>query len=181
MIKAEYQAKFNLGDYKNAHAHEECKGDFEIYLVEKMPLSLNAIGYIQLPNVPMVSCKSCDAAYLLPRFEDFIDRAVAAKLLISPNVLSPREIKFLRLVTDSKQQEVANYIDCERSHYAKCESEKSATHRLSVGRQKLLKLFHAQKLGLMDKTIPNLTFLREETLSREELSRSVADEMQNFA
>ena len=125
-----------------------------------------ALGIIMLPVMPVVACATCQSAYMVPGFEHFVELKIAYKLVVSPNILSPKEIRFLRLCFDITQQDVANFIQCERSYYAKCESQKSDTHRLSMDKQKILKFFYAEKLAIREfkKIYDAIKDLRDESI-----------------
>lgn len=169
---------FHSKDFENYHIKENCEGTFTPTVVEKAPLSLDAIGYVILPAIPMMVCSKCESAFLFPKFQEFVEKAVATLLVVSSNALTPQSVRFLRLVTDSKQQEIADFIACDRSHYAKCESEKTGIS-LSGSKQKLLKIFYAQKLGVVREALENLGFL-EGPISREKLSATLAQEIEKF-
>ena len=161
-----FEMNFELSDYDTAHAKDGCKGKFDLKIVENAAHNLNALGIIMLPVMPVVACPTCQSAYMVPGFEHFVELKIAYKLVVSPNILSPKEIRFLRLCFDITQQDVANFIQCERSYYAKCESQKSDTHRLSMDKQKILKFFYAEKLaiGEFKKIYDAIKDLRDESI-----------------
>ena len=84
---------------------------------------------------------------MAPGFEDFAEHAIAFQLITTQKLLLPKEVRFLRLVFDLTQQDVADFLECQRTYYSKCESEKNP-NSLSSEKLKLLKLFYAERLGV---------------------------------
>jgi hypothetical protein len=147
-VKISLAAEFAPEDYKYHHRLVDCDGGWGVLVQENVPFPLNGLGTALLPMAAFVACPKCKAAFLLPGFQDLIERSIATELVLNERILTPKELRFLRLTFDLTQQEVIDEIEADSvSYYSKCETGKPG-HALSVDKQVRLKLFYATKLGI---------------------------------
>jgi hypothetical protein len=141
-------SKFAQQDFSHHHVDPKCSGSWGILHSTNVPYPLDGLGTILLPSAPFVACKECHAAYLLPGFLDLVENAIACNLVISEVILTPSQLRFLRLKFDLTQQAVVDAIDAGSvAYYSKCETGKAGVS-LSADKQVRLKVFYATLLKI---------------------------------
>lgn len=148
-LTVKYHDRFKMADYDNAHRETGCAGKFGVIVKQDVPYPVSALGIIVVPVIPFIHCPTCGAAYVPDSYRLFLDRVLAVQIMTSGNILSPDQIKFLRMVFDLNQSAVAKAIQVTRSYYSKTEN-KTSEERLGEDKQIRLKLFYAQKMGIKD-------------------------------
>lgn len=147
-IKTSLTGTFKQENYSCHHVTSDCDGAWGILHSLDAPYPIDGLGTALIPMVPMIACPKCKAAYMLPGFLDFIEKSIAAQLIVSDRILLHNEVRFLRLSFGLTQQEVVDAIDAESvPYYSKCETGK-AGFALSADKLVRLKLFYATKLGI---------------------------------
>lgn len=140
--------KFKHEDFSYHHHNQECTGTWNLKLQKNVPFPLVGLGTTLFPMAVFVVCPTCKAAYLLPGFQDFMEQSIASYLVVSDKLLTPQEIKFLRVMFEMTQKEVVDQIEMDSvSYYSKCETGKSG-FILGSDKQVRLKLLYATKLGI---------------------------------
>lgn len=142
-------SKINLAEYDNAHSDLNCKGKWQFNVCRNIPYNVDVLGIVQVPLVPFIACPECKASYLMPGFEELLDKTLAFQLIANKKILTPNQIRFLRIAFDLTQQDVSDFLEIQRTYYSKTESTKGNV-ALSPDKQVRLKLFYAEKLGIKD-------------------------------
>ena len=146
--KIEYKSKFSLKEFSDMHADLNCKGHFNITLTSNQRFTIDSLGPVLLPWIPMVTCHTCHTSYELPKFRVFIEHLIAHHLVTTKALLAKKQIKFLRLFFDKTQEEFALNIGvATKSDMSKFESEESG-RTLDADRQIRLKLYCAKLLKI---------------------------------
>lgn len=169
-------------DYEDAHLEEGCTGAFEYREIKDGILTLDAIGPVRLPFVPMAVCEKCHAAYEVNGFRAFVEGAIANSLVTSSAKLNKKQIRFLRLFLDMTQGEFAELIGvANRFEISKMESE-SSERELDADKQKILKIQCMRRLEIKDseKIYGAIGTLDERSLSNDETIVSESDIRKNF-
>lgn len=149
-IEVKSLGKFSIHDYANAHKDWDCMGSFRLRLVHQPVLSIGALGPVKTPAALMVVCKNCEAAYILPEFQETIELAIATQLVLSREMLSKSQIRFLRQYFDLTQEELARKIGlADRHTFSKLESERTS-RVMTPETQIIMKLLFAKLLGIKD-------------------------------
>ena len=146
------ESQFSYDDYQNAHTDFSCSGSWSIKVCHHTPFNVDGLGIIQVPLIPFIVCSTCQASYVMPGFEEFLDKTLVFQLIANKKILASNQIRFLRLAFDLTQEDVAQFLKIERTYYSKTESLKG-TVTLSPDKQVRLKLFYAQKLGIKDSAL----------------------------
>jgi len=141
------QGQLSWENYQHAHADSDCKGQWGFLTQENVPYNFDSLGIVMLPRAVYVACSSCSATYFVPGFEQFCEMNIAWELIMNRRLLSQQEVRFLRLVFDLTQKDIADFLKTHRTYYAKMESRDSGV-ALSLSDQVRLKLFYAKRLGL---------------------------------
>jgi DNA-binding XRE family transcriptional regulator len=149
-IEGKLFGQINLDEYTNAHKDLECKGKFKLEVVSNVLLPVGALGPIRIPAVLMAICKTCESAYLVPGFREFLEVMIATQLVLSKDMLSKTQIKFLRQHFDLTQEELAHKIGIPDRHtFSKMESD-SSPRTMSLETQIIMKVLFAKMLGIQD-------------------------------
>ncbi|CAM6000260.1 unnamed protein product [Sphagnum balticum] len=117
-------------------------------------LALGDLGIVKVPFVPYVACDKCGAAFIAPEFQPGLEEHIAKQLVVSPNLLTKPQIRFLRVFFGLTQDDIAKQVGAtDRHHYQKMESRKSEIHmselmqlRLKIGYAEMLKITDAKVL-----------------------------------
>jgi len=140
--------KFKHEDFTYHHQNQNCTGTWSLMIQKDVPFPLVGLGTSLFPMAVFVVCPTCKAAYLLPGFLDFIEHSIASYLVVSDRLLTPQELKFLRVVFGMTQRDVVGQIEMDSvSYYSKCETGKTG-FSLGSDKQVRLKLLYATKLGI---------------------------------
>jgi DNA-binding XRE family transcriptional regulator len=149
-VKVKLTGQIDLKDYENAHRDLECKGQFKLEIIHNPLVPVGALGPLRVPAVLMAVCKKCGSAYLVPGFRHSLELAIATQLVLSHEMLSKSQIKFLRQHFDLTQEELALKIGIPDRHtFSKMESE-SSPRTMSLETQIIMKLLFANMLGIKD-------------------------------
>lgn len=142
--------KINFNDFVEAHKDPQCRGQWQCTIITGKTFTLDALGPIPVPLIPLITCHTCGTSFELPKFRSAIEELIAKNLVESNKILSKKQIRFLRLYFDLTQETLANQIGvADRHEMAKIESEKSE-RTLDTDRQVRLKLFCARLLKIKD-------------------------------
>ena len=141
---------FKLSDFDGMHRDRSCKGKFQLTFTTKKRFTIDALGPIAIPIIPLVTCHECRTSYEPPMFREFIETEIAKFLVTSKGMLSKKQIKFLRLFLDRTQEDFAKAIGVANKHdMSKIESENSE-RSLHADGQVRLKLYCARLLQIKD-------------------------------
>ena len=146
--------QIKLEEYSQLHSKRNCGGKFAMILKTDDLLALGDLGIVKVPFVPYVACNKCEAAFIAPEFQPGLEEHIAKQLVVSPNLLTKPQLRFLRVFFGLTQEDVANRIGVtDRHYYQKLESKKSELHmteymqlRLKIGYAELLKITDAKVL-----------------------------------
>jgi hypothetical protein len=148
IIEASLSGTFKQEAYDYHHLAPDCDGTWGLLHSFNTPYPMDGLGMVVMPMLSTIACSKCKAAYMLPGFLDFVEKSIAAELIVSDRILLPNEIRFLRLTFDLTQQQVVDAIDAESvAYYSKCETGK-AGFALSADKQVRLKVYYATRLGI---------------------------------
>lgn len=140
----------SVKDYSDLHLKENCKGKFELGFVTNSFLDSTSLGPIKIPAIPMVRCEKCEAAFIVPGFEEWVEVLIADNLVLSNGVLTKKQLRFLRQFLDLTQDELAKMIGvADRHEIAKMESE-SSQRQMDLDKQLRAKMIYAKLLDLTD-------------------------------
>lgn len=149
-IEVNLSGHVSLEEYADAHKNLDCKGKFKFEVVNNPHFPIGALGPIRVPAVLMVMCKECETAFLVPGFRESLEMMIATQLVLSKEMLSKPQIKFLRQHFDLTQQELASKIGIPDRHtFSKMESTTSP-RTMSLETQIIMKLLFAKMLGIKD-------------------------------
>jgi DNA-binding XRE family transcriptional regulator len=148
----EYRFKFhiNMRDFDGMHRDEDCKGTWMVTVTSgpARRFTLDALGPVPVPLIPLVTCHHCKTSYEIPKFRDFVEEIIARHLITSKEALTKKQIRFLRMYFNLTQEQLAHHIGvADRHEMAKMESEKSERN-LGADRQVRLKLHGAKLLKI---------------------------------
>ncbi|MBF0441906.1 MAG: hypothetical protein HQK54_08390 [Oligoflexales bacterium] len=147
-VEISLTSSFSQNDFANHHINQKCTGTWGILHSTNIPYPIDGLGTVLLPFAPFVACKECHAAYMVPGYLDLVENTIACSLIISDKILTPNQIRFLRLKFALTQQQVVDSIDAESvAYYSKCETGKPG-FALSADKQVRLKLFYATELKI---------------------------------
>jgi len=140
----------NLADFDGMHRDRNCRGKFQLTFTTKKRFTIDTLGAVAIPVIPLVTCHECHTSYEPPMFREFIETEIAKHLVTSRGMLSKKQIKFLRLFFDRTQEDFAKSIGVANKHdMSKIESEKSE-RSLHADGQVRLKLYCARLLQIKD-------------------------------
>ena len=170
---------FNLDEFRNAHASNECGGKFVLQIVAPGDFTGSALGVVRVPWIPYVACQKCKASYLAPGFQEFIEAVIARALVFGSGMLTKPQLKFLRQHFDHTQEDFAKLAEIsDRHEMSKFESEHFTTKTLSKESQVLLRLKLARLLGEKDSEhLIALADITAEPISTENLDLPTAEEI----
>jgi DNA-binding XRE family transcriptional regulator len=147
-----FNFKINVREFDGMHRDEACKGEWKITITSgpARRFTLDALGPVPVPLIPLVTCHECHTSYEVPKFREFVEEIIARHLVTSKEALTKKQIRFLRLFFNQTQEELASHIGvADRHEMAKMESEKSE-RTLGADRQVRLKLHCAKLLKLVE-------------------------------
>ncbi|MGK5085028.1 hypothetical protein WDW37_17200 [Bdellovibrionota bacterium FG-1] len=114
-------------------------------------IPLDAIGPIVIPVALFIECDKCGATYVPEGFQEAIEKHIAIFLILDKRKLTREQIRFLRLVSNKTQEEVAKAVGAaDKSAYCRFESTKDYGLDMSENMQIRLRLFYADHFGLTD-------------------------------
>lgn len=120
--------KFNPRDYE--HSDPDCKGHFRIDVQKDVVFNFDILGPVKLPVLPLVTCDNCGATYEYKPYMDHAELVIAFVLLQNKKLLTKKQLKFLRVLFDRSQKELASLLGVDRSHYSKMENTKTSVFML---------------------------------------------------
>lgn len=139
-----------LKEYEDAHVDMNCKGKFEFKEIHNTRFSVGALGPIQAAVLPMIVCESCESAYTFPGFEELVSQVIAKRLILSPEILTKKQIRFLRQHFNLSQESLAKKIGIpDKYTLSKYESESSIRH-MEANTQLRMKICYAKMLDIKE-------------------------------
>lgn len=144
------KVSFKLADFDGMHRDRNCHGKFQLTFTTNRRFTIDSLGAVAVPIIPLVTCHECQTSFEPPMFREFIETEIAKHLVTSRGMLSKKQIKFLRLFFDRTQEDFAKSIGVANKHdMSKIESEKSE-RSLHADGQVRLKLYCARLLQIRD-------------------------------
>ncbi|MCB9228484.1 MAG: helix-turn-helix transcriptional regulator [Deltaproteobacteria bacterium] len=143
LIQFKGSTKFNLNDYE--HSESGCKGRFGIEIQQNSVFNFDILGPVRLPLLPLVSCETCKATYELEDYMETTELFVSFLLLQNQKLLTKKQLKFLRVLFDKSQGDIAQLLRVDRSHYSKMESEKTSVF-MQPDQQVRVKIYYLHEL-----------------------------------
>lgn len=147
--KIEATRNFQMEAFNRAHTNSECQGQFRVQFVTPGLFSASILGPIRLPCAPYIACNRCKAAYLMPGFQEFLEKVIAQELVFQNGMLTKLQLKFLRQHFGFTQDEFAKIMDiADRHEVSKFESNQFPTKALSKEKQVIFRLRLAKILHI---------------------------------
>ena len=140
----------NAKGTKGMHRDRACEGKWDVTFTLRSKFTLDAIGPIDVPVIPLVTCHECQTSLEVPGFRSFVENIVARHLVESKQSLDKKQIKFLRLFFDLTQDEFAKNIGLADKHEMSKVESASSSRTLDIDKQVRLKLFSAKQLKIKD-------------------------------
>lgn len=145
-----FNFRVNSLNYEGMHRDRDCDGKWAVTFTLGSKFTLDSIGPIDVPVIPLVTCHKCQTSYEVSGFRRFIESIVAKHLVESKQSLDKKQIKFLRLYLDLTQEEFAKNIGLADKHEMSKVESPSSSRTLDIDKQVRLKLFGAKMLKIRD-------------------------------
>lgn len=152
------QAEIN--EFLDGLHDQDCDKKNFNFIIEPGHYTRSALGPIYLNAIPFFVCEKCGAKYIAPKFDEWLEREIAQKLILSDHFLTKKEWKFLRQFLGLSQQEVGTMLGIDKFEISKFESRSYPHKNFATSKQIQLKGKYANLLFPdMRLTVKELRFL----------------------
>lgn len=148
-VKESHVPRLLFSEYKNAHLRNNCNGKFSLKFLENGFHTSSALGPIQVPCLPIVTCRKCEATFIPSKFKTWIDNIIADYLILSQKSLTRNQVRFLLQHFDNSIDEIGLHA------YSKYKptrntglASKSVSKKISLRDQFSIKTFFAKRVGI---------------------------------